>query len=123
MARDSRLAAACVLVLFALATPAAAGPPGTWTKVHDADANTTEVGVARSSNGLLNVLWSRDADRAVLNTQVSANAKDVIGPHTVFAYTGSSSGVNSSVQLVPAPGGGLRAFPRRPLRRVVGDRR
>ena len=57
-----------------------AGPPGQWTKVHDADGNTTEVGLARTSNGLLNVLWYRDADNAVVNTQVAANGSGVIGP-------------------------------------------
>jgi len=110
MASVSRVAVLCAFATLALAGPAVAGPPGRWTKVHDADANTTEVGVARSGSGLLNVLWTRDADNAVLNTQVSANGSNVIGPHAVFAYTDSSGAVNSSVGLVPAPGGGLRAF-------------
>lgn len=78
--------------------------------MHDADGNTTEVGLARSGNGLLNVLWSRDADNAVLNSQLSANGSNVIGPHTVFTYTGGSSGVSPDVSLVPQPGGALRAF-------------
>ena len=106
----SRVAAVCALALLALASPAAAGPPGTWTKVHDADSNTTEVGLARSGNGLLNVLWPRDSDNAVLNTQVSANASNVLGPHPVYAYPDPTGGVSSDMALVPAPGGGLRAF-------------
>ena len=107
MGLNYRSAALAVAILSALAAPAQAGRPGSWTKVHEADANTTEVGVARSAGGALNVLWSRDADNAVLNTQLSANARTLNGPHAVFGYAGA---VNSSVSLLPAPGGGLRAF-------------
>ena len=107
MALVPRSAALTVVILTALVAPAQAGPPGRWTKVHDADANTTEVGVARTAGGVLNVLWPRDAGHAVLNTQLSANARTRSGPHTVFAY---ADAVNSSLSLLPAPGGGLRAF-------------
>ena len=34
----------------------------------------------------------------------------MIGPHRVYAYPDPTGGVSSSVALVPAPGGGLRAF-------------
>ena len=109
MALDSRLAAVTTLALLALAAPAAAGPPGTWTKVHDAESTTPEIGLARSSNGLLNVLWP-SPNNAVVNTQISANAQNLIGPHTVFVYTSDGGGVSNSMALLPAPDGGLRAF-------------
>ena len=57
MALVSRLAAVCALALLAPAVPAQAGPPGRWTPLNDAESNTLEVGVARSGNGLLNILW------------------------------------------------------------------
>jgi hypothetical protein len=101
----SRLAAVCALALLVLASPAAAGPPGTWTRVHGAESSTLEVGVARTGNGVLNILWSRD--ETVFNTQISANAKNVTGSHTVFVY-GTSAGRHTA--LLAAPGGGLRAF-------------
>ena len=107
MALVSRSAALCALSLLALAAPAAAGPPGSWTALNDAETNTLEVGVARDGNGLLNILWSRGT--SVLNTQISANARDVIGPHTVFVYD-DPSGAAGPTALVPAPGGTLRAF-------------
>jgi hypothetical protein len=110
MAPVSRAVVFCALVTLAPASIALAGKPGQWTKVHDADGNTTEVGLARSSNGLLNVLWSRDLDNAVLNTQLAADASGLIGPHRVYAYPDPTGAASSSVALVPAPGGGLRAF-------------
>jgi hypothetical protein len=104
----SRAAALCGLLLLLLASPAAAGPPGTWTALNDAESNTLEVGVARGGNGVLNVLWTRD--QTVFNTQISANAANVTGPHTVFLYEGEGGGATTGVSLLPAPGGGLRAF-------------
>lgn len=106
MALVSRSAALCVLALLALGSPAAAGPPGSWTALNDAESNTLEVGVARSASGVLNVLWTRD--ETVFNTQIAANAKSVTGPHTVFVY--QDGGATTGVSLLPAPGGGLRAF-------------
>lgn len=105
MALVSRAVALCAFALLALAAPAGAGPPGQWTALNDAESNTLEVGLARSGNGLLNVLWTRDT--AVLNTQISANARNVIGPHMVFVY---GNGASNTTALLPTAGGGLRAF-------------
>ena len=107
MALVLRSAALCALSLLAFAVPAAAGPPGTWTALDDAETDDLEVGVARDGNGLLNILWSRGT--SVLNTQISADARDVIGPHTVFVYD-HPSGSAGPTALVAAPGGTLRAF-------------
>ena len=70
-------------------------------------SNTLEVGVARTSNGVLNVLWTRD--KTVFNSQISRSKPAVTGTHTVFVYDHQSGGVQSSVALLPAAGG-LRAF-------------
>lgn len=110
MALISRLAALCGLSLLALASPAAAGPPGSWTQVTNFSAqgsNTDEVGVARTADGVLHILWTEDDSNAVFNTRLSSDAQDVLGTTTVFQYGGS---VNNSVALLPAPGGSLRAF-------------
>ena len=63
MALVSRSAAVPVLALLALAAPATAGPPGTWTKVTNfasQAANTDEVSLARTGDGTLHVLWTQD---------------------------------------------------------------
>ncbi len=108
MALVSRSAAVCALALVALASPAVAGTPGTWTQVTNFSAqgrNTDEVSLARLPNGTLNVLWV--VDTAVMNTQVSASGADVLGTHTVFVYTGG--GANNAVKLLRV-GGGVQAF-------------
>src|SRR5215211_3234612 len=106
MAQDSRLAAIFAAVFLVLAAPAAAGAPGTWTKVTNFSAqgsNTDEVGLARTPDGVLHVLWT--ADEGVLNTRVSADAQNVLGTSTVFTYSGG--GANNSVALLPGPAGSL----------------
>ncbi|MGH2838162.1 MAG: hypothetical protein ACRDJY_07420, partial [Thermoleophilaceae bacterium] len=107
MALDSRVAALCALALLAVPGAAAAGPPGTWTQVTnppDEGSSTDQIGVSRSGNGRLNVLWTTDT--SIINSQVSADARTVTGPHTVFTY-GVGAG---SVALLTSPDGSLRAF-------------
>jgi len=94
--------------LLALAAPAVAGPPGTWTQVTNLGSqgvNTDEVSLARTGDGTLHVLWAQDQDNSVLNTRIAADAQSVVGTSTVFTYAGSVG----DVVLLPAPGG-LRAF-------------
>ncbi|MCD6727330.1 MAG: hypothetical protein LT070_08830 [Solirubrobacteraceae bacterium] len=100
------------LALLAPAASAQAGPPGSWTKVTgigQPDLNISEVGLARTGDGVLHVLWTRRAGLGgdVLHSRVAADAKSVGGPVTVFHYPG---GVNESALLLRGPGGGLRAF-------------
>jgi len=86
------------------------GPPGSWTQVTNFSAqgvNTDEVGLARTGDGTLHVLWTEDDSKAVFNTRVSPNARDVLGTSTVFEYGGS---VSNDVVLLPGPAGSLRAF-------------
>ena len=99
--------ALCALVFLAVAAPASAGPPGSWTQVTqpaDEGSSTDRISVARAGNGVLNILWSRE--KQILNTQVSANARNMSGPHTVFTY-GNAAG---DAFVLKAPDGGLRAF-------------
>jgi hypothetical protein len=102
---------AVALTLGAGADVADAGPPGRWTRVTGVGqpvASTLEVGVARTPDGVLHVLWTREARTAgsVLHSTVSADARRVGAPRPVAAYQG---GVNDSVALLAVPGG-LRAF-------------
>ena len=99
---------------LALMTPTAqAGPPGKWTQVTGLgqdDLNIMRAGVARTGDGVLHVLWTRnEAGNAasVLHSTVSADAKTVSGPNTVFT---NPDGVNETVDLARAPDGSLRAF-------------
>ena len=106
MALVSRLAALPAVALLALAAPATAGA---WMKVTgfgEPESNTLEVSLARSGDGVLNVL--RGQDESILNTQISSDGKQLLGTHTVFVYAGGSA--SSDAALVATPGGGLRAF-------------
>lgn len=107
--RPSRLIArafviAAVFALGATAT-ATAGPPGIWTKVTGPHTNTVEVGLARTGDGVLHVLWPRGQGE-VLHSSVAADAKSIGGPHAVYTY---AAAVNSRMALIAADGG-LRAF-------------
>ncbi len=114
MTRRMRLAAAAALLgALACAGTAQAGPPGKWTQVTGVggqeDLNILRVGLLRTADGVLHVGWSRAGaanSATVLHSSVSADAKTVAGPDTIFTYTG---GANESVALVRAPEG-IRAF-------------
>jgi hypothetical protein len=103
-ARALGAAAMSLLVLLAASGSASAGPPGAWSKVTGPDQNYLEIGVARTGGGTLHVLWTKG--KSVLNTRISADAKTVSAPSTVFTY---GDAVNNDVALIAAPGG-LRAF-------------
>ena len=107
MALLSRAVPLGALVLLALTVPAAAGPPGTWTQVTqppEDGSSTDRIDLARSGNGVLNVLWSRGND--VVNTQLSADARSVTGTHRLFSYSKGAG----KVALLPVADGSLRAF-------------
>jgi hypothetical protein len=113
--RALRTTSAAALLLLAGATGAQAGPPGKWTQVTgiggQPDRNTLEVGLARTGDGVLHVLWSREGEGitgSLLHSSVSANAKTVSGPDTVF--TNALGGVNESSALLATTEGPLRAF-------------
>ena len=105
MVLASRAVVLCALVLLTSAVPASAA---TWRQVTgfgEADSSLLDASVARSGNGVLNILWSQDA--RVLNTTVSANGKVISGPHTVFVYQQLAT---KAPMLLAAPDGSLRAF-------------
>ncbi len=114
MDRGTRVAAAlAVLGALACAGTAAAGPPGKWTQVTGVagqeDLNTLRVGLVRSADGVLHVGWVRAGPGntgSILHSSISADAKTVAGPDTIFSYPG---GANEAVALVRAPEG-IRAF-------------
>jgi hypothetical protein len=113
LTRKTLTALVATLAVGAGAGTAQAGPPGKWTQVTGLgqdDLNIMRVGLARTGNGVLHVLWTRnEAGNAasVLHSAVSSNAKSVTGPNTVYA---APNGVNESVDVVRAPDGSLRAF-------------
>jgi hypothetical protein len=110
-----RLACLCLAVTgFGLsAVTAQAGPPGTWTQITGFGGGVTggeEIGLERTSDGVLHVAWSRAARSGapnLLHSALSANARTVSGPNLIVA---PSLGLNPRVDLVGGPGGGLRVF-------------
>ena len=111
--RTLRTAAVAAVVLLAAAGSAEAGPPGKWTQVTGVgqdDGNPMRPGLARTPDGVLHVSWSRDVGGggSLLHSAISADAKTVSGP--VSVYDNVLGGVNYHSDLVVAPDGTLRAF-------------
>ena len=107
-----RTIATASILLFGATAAAEAGPPGKWSKVTGVgadDGNTMRPGLARTADGVLHVSWSRDLAGAgsVLHSSVSADAKTVSGPVSIFD---NADGVNPSSAVVVAADGTLRAF-------------
>ena len=132
MRRTGIVAVALALLALLVAAPGAfAGPPGKWTRITGIEgvpaANTDEVGLLRTADGVLHVAWTRPAGGlgdTVLHSAISADAKSVSGPDPIL--TAANNGINSSVDLVGAPGGGLRVlfaglFPETPLDTVMAS--
>ena len=111
--RTLRTAAVAAVVLLAAAGSAEAGPPGKWTQVTGVgadDGNPMRPGIARTADGVLHVSWTRDVGGggSVLHSAVSADAKSVSGP--VSIYDNVAGGVTFDSDLVVTPDGTLRAF-------------
>jgi len=121
----------CVVLLAAV--PALAGPPGKWTRVTGIEGveaiNTDELGLERTSDGVLHIAWTRRADAlsdVLLHSALAADARSVAGPEPIVAPP--NNGINPSVELVGVPGGGggLRVlfaglFPETPIDGVVAS--
>src|SRR5690606_6753995 len=60
------------------AAPASAGPPGRWTQVtaEAQSSNTGTVGVERTADGTLHVLWARDSGptEELVHTSIAPDA-------------------------------------------------
>ncbi len=109
-----RYAVASLVLVVALAGAAAAlsapaGPPGVWTKVTSGDRrNIDDVGLARTSNGVLHVLWQRRTgpiETSIVHTVVSKAGK-VGGTNPVV--TGLRTVDDPAVLVLPD--GRLQAF-------------
>ena len=85
------------------------GSPGTWTRVTDTNGrNIDEAGLARTSDGVLHVVWLRrkgGLNESIMHTPISPDGK-VGSPSPVLA--GLKSAGNPYV--VRLPDGKLRAF-------------
>jgi len=104
-----RVAAAAVAAAAILTLP---GPAeAKWRKVtsQGQTGSTSEVGIERSANGVLHVLWPSDsgATEQLMHSAISENGRSIAGPHQVASTTNF---INNSVDLVAGPSGGLRAF-------------
>lgn len=97
-----------VLATLAVCGSAQAGPPGKWTQATGPHSNIAEIGLARTGDGTLHLLWPSVAGLAgsANHSSVASDAGSVAGPHPVFSYPG---GINQRMSLIAADGG-LRAF-------------
>jgi hypothetical protein len=104
--RAVRLLAAVVVVL-AVAGSAAAGPPGQWTKLPGTVINFAEPGLARTSDGVLHVVYTRKngTKEELVHLEVAPGGN--VGPDAV-ALGGWST--MSHPDLLRMPDGSLRAF-------------
>jgi hypothetical protein len=104
-----------IVALALIASPALAGVSGKWTRVTGIEgieaSNIDEVGLERTADRVLHVAWARTAGASsdtLLHSAISANGKSVTGPITILG--GPNTGMNSSVDLVAGPSGGLRVM-------------
>lgn len=105
--------AACVAALC-LPAAAQAGAPGTWSQVTGIGVNgknTDEIGVARTTDGVLHVAWTRDPLGAtynddLLHSAIGGDGKAVSGPDPILG----GFALNNSVDLLRGSDGGLRVF-------------
>lgn len=107
--RRAATISAAVVAGVLLTAPAASA--ASWIRVTNEPQphNTSEVGLERTADGVLHVLWPRDsgASEQVMHSAISASGKTVSGPHQVAT---TPNALNPGVDLVAGPGGGLRAF-------------
>ena len=107
-----RVLAVAACALLALPAVAVAGPPGKWTKVTGLDytaSNIDELGLARTSNGVLHVVYVKSpggtSPDQLLHGALSADARQLLGPDPVVTF----GSLNAGAALTAGPGG-LRAF-------------
>ncbi|MDQ3914561.1 MAG: hypothetical protein M3323_04405 [Actinomycetota bacterium] len=110
--RSFRAVVCLFLVAGLLAAPSAdAGAPGNWTKIGNPSANFAQPGLARTADGTLHLVWVRAnpgnaAADDLVHTAIAPNG--TVGPTTVVQSAWAS--IWPVPDMVPAPGGGLRAF-------------
>jgi hypothetical protein len=92
------------------ATPAAVPPAGAWVRISGGTSNATAVGsqlgLARTADGTLNVVWDRGTSKAtIFDTRISSGGK-IIGTTTVATNWSGLSGL----ALVPTAANTLQLF-------------
>lgn len=98
--------AGVVLAVFA-ATPAAGGPPGSWTRLPGTVVNFAQPGLARTSDGVLHALYTRKNGTKAELVHVSVSPVGKVGADSVALGNWSSM---SHPDLVRMPDGSLRVF-------------
>ena len=98
---------AALLVVFAVSASAQAGPPGQWTRLPGTVINFAEPGLARTSDGVLHVIYTRrnGSKEDLVHLEVSAAGK--VGSDAV-RFGGWSA--MSHPDLLRMADGSLRAF-------------
>src|SRR5437867_6002240 len=107
-----RVASAVAIVVIAViaviaATPAPAGPPGSWTRLPGTVVNFAEPGLARTSDGVLHVVYTRKAGTKEELVHTTVSPAGSVGDAKV-ALAGWSS--MSHPDLLRMPDGSLRVF-------------
>ena len=94
-------------MVLALAGSAAAGPPGQWTALPGTVVNFAEPGLARTSDGVLHLVYTRKSGTKEELAHVTVSAGGKVGS-TAVALGGWSS--MSHPDLLRMPDGSLRVF-------------
>jgi hypothetical protein len=100
-------AVAIAIVAVAAATSADAGPQGSWTRLPGTVVNFAEPGLARTSDGVLQVLYTRKAGTKEELVHAAVSPAGAVGDAKV-ALGGWSS--MSHPDVLRMPDGSLRAF-------------
>jgi hypothetical protein len=102
------LAASLVLVAaFAADAGSVAARPAAWTRISGPTGAGIELGLARTSDGVLHVVWNRGnpAPTSIFDTRISP-AGGTVGTSTVATNWGGANGL----ALLVMPDGTLRLF-------------
>ncbi len=105
--RGREAVAAAAVVVLAVASTAAAGPRGQWTRLPGTVINFAEPGLARTSDGILHVVYVRKTGTKADLVHVEVGASGKVGADAV-ALGGWSS--MSHPDLLRMPDNTLRAF-------------
>ena len=109
-----------VIVAALAAGPASAGPPGQWTRVTDPGVRSSDqIGLARSADGVLNVVWTRQESSGVslVSGRISAAGQTLPSRLVVQAGWAAISGPD----LVATPSGLLAIWGGIPPGSAVGE--
>jgi hypothetical protein len=98
---------AAVVVVLAAAGSAAAGPPGQWTRLAGTVVNFAEPGMARTSDGVLHVVYTHKAGTKEELVHVTVSSAGKVGTEAVAVGNWSSM---SHPDLLRMPDGSLRVF-------------